>query len=207
MRDQVYVFCTISLNLTHYSVHQIREPTYFGVFRTCALSTLSTAFCSSKHFLISSAAGAQSQCILRYLFLAWNSKHIIEMEFAETYQKNEIKSAFGILNFQASRDERFFDGLLDLFNMKREVYDTDSAKRKTMLTALTRFGIKPDVVEDAATGGKWLEAYEGKLRFCFRLPVSKRRQSEQESLVTSGGKRATRNGSKAEEKTDPKKRK
>jgi hypothetical protein len=125
------------------------------------------------------------------------------MQFAETYVKNDEKSAFGILNFRASLGETFLQGVFDLFGITRQEYDTDKTKRKSVLTAFSRFGVKPDVHEDAPSGGKWLEAYTGKVPFRFCLPASKRRQSNRgigAECETSGSKRVRRNGGKAQEK-------
>ena len=124
---------------------------------------------------------AQSECIMRFLHVSHADGHIREME---TSQSKE--SALGWLSLQVdpSRATEFYDGLLRMFNIEPAggISCTGVPGRgllgrqaKTLLTALTRFGLKPD----ARGGGKWEKGYRGNVPFIYHGEQPHPKLSEQ----------------------------
>ena len=78
------------------------------------------------------------------------------------------ESAFGFKSFQVApkHSDRFFDGLLKLFGISHEEFHRKQKNRQeTVLTGLSRFGLKP-----AEVGAfKWKKAYDGEVPFVCDL--------------------------------------
>jgi hypothetical protein len=113
---------------------------------------------------------AQSECIMRFLHVSRADGHIREMEMSQSKE-----SALGWLSLQVEplRATEFYDGLLRMFNIEPAGGMSCTGvpgrgllgrQAKTLLTALTRFGLKPD----ARGGGKWEKGYRGDVPFIYQ---------------------------------------
>jgi len=103
--------------------------------------------------------GAQNETLLRYVHVCIARGVIIQPVFTRSKC-----SAFGLTSFRVApeRNYDFFEGLAGLFRLDPSEWMAASGRaRKTLLTGLTRFGIKPAY----GNSNKWLSAYQGAVPF------------------------------------------
>lgn len=104
--------------------------------------------------------GAQNETILRWLHIQL-SKGVI----FEACLKRNTSSAYEWKSFRVVNhcNTEFFQGLVRLFNMETTDVSASKTARKTLLTGLTRFGIKPGGTRE------WMKAYNGEASACLNL--------------------------------------